>query len=136
MGLLDNDSFIKANIVKDVMRTFGWSLSDYESFQDFALMRADFYPVGFVLAVSKRAVIVCDGETEIIYQKKKYYDVEELYESYGKDIISDFDEWKFTVVKEWVVKKNSGEFLTSFTTLKEMPFEKACFRRKKNVKKE
>lgn len=136
MTLLDNDSFIQANIVKDVMKTFGWNLKEHKSFQDFALMRADFYPIGFVLATSKRAIIVCDGETEVIYQKKKYNSVDELFEFCGNDAIANFDDWNFIVVKEWVIRKNSGEFITTFTTLKEMPFEKTCFKRKRYARKE
>ena len=73
MSLLDNDSFIQKNIVRDVMRTFGWTLTDYIGYQEFALMRADFYPTGFVLATSKRAIITCDGESEISLEILKNY---------------------------------------------------------------
>jgi|TARA_R110000824_G_scaffold283693_4_gene472076 hypothetical protein len=136
VSLLDNDSFIQKNIVRDVMRTFGWTLNDYIGYQEFALMRADFYPTGFVLATSKRAIITCDGESQISYNGNIFRDIEELYAIYGKESIKEFNDWDFLVVKEWVIKKNSGEFLTTFTTLKEMPFEKTCFQRKRIVKEE
>lgn len=136
MTLLDNDSFIQKIIVKDVMKTFGWTLSNYISHNDLAIMRADFYPTGYVLAISKRAVIVCDGETRVLFGGNVFTDIDELYDVHGKEIINEFNDWEFLMVKEWVVKKNSGAFLTSFTTLKEMPFEKSCFKRKKYIKEE
>ena len=119
------------------MKTFGWTLSNYHVHREFALMRADFYPTGFVLATSKRAVIVCDGESEIQYDGNTFNDVEELFSIYGRtDILDVFYDWEFKMVKEWVVKKSNGEFLSTFTTLKEMPFEKTCFKRKKYIKEE
>ena len=131
MSLLDNDSFIQKLTVRDVMKTFGWILSDYISHKELAIMRADFYPTGFVLATSKRAVIVCDGETRVLFGGNVFKNIDELYDVHGKEVINEFNHWEFLMVKEWVIKKNSGEFLTSFTTLKEMPFEKTCFKRKK-----
>ena len=47
---------------------------------------------------------------------------EYLDEVYGESIIDDFANWHFKVVKEWVIKKHSGEWVSSFSTLKEMPY--------------
>jgi|8_EtaG_2_1085327.scaffolds.fasta_scaffold327507_1 predicted metal-dependent RNase len=131
MSISDNDSFIQRNIVKDVLKAFGWTISNYITHEDVAIIRADFYPSGHVLATSKRAIIVCDGNTEVMFKGTKFSGIKELYEFYGEKAIHNFQDWEFLMVKEWVVKRNSGEFITTFSTLKEMPTEKTCFKRGK-----
>jgi hypothetical protein len=118
----DDDNFIESSIIQPIVQTFGWTLKDIKTYQEFALIRADFYPIGYIFASSKKAIIICDGETIVVYNDIEYTDVADLILQYGESIIDDFANWHFKVVKEWVIKKHSGEWVSSFSTLKEMPY--------------
>tara|TARA_R100000742_G_C4279366_1_gene103739 strand:- start:3193 stop:3573 length:381 start_codon:yes stop_codon:yes gene_type:complete len=113
--LCDYENILPNEILPALLKSQGWLYRDSKQYKDYTLMKPDFYPVGYVLAVSMKAVIVCDGETLIEYKDKLYTDVEDMISEYGIDVISTFHSWKFLVEREWVVKKN-GEYVHSFSS--------------------
>ncbi len=88
-----------------------------------AVVRADFYPVGHVLGYSKKAVIICDGEMQIIYDNKTFTDFEHMVQIYGKDAYKTFPKWEIKIEKQWAIKKE-GQWVAAFTNLSEMPYSK------------
>jgi len=125
--LLDNNNFIPINTIGVVLSAFGWSHSESKNYTTseelVTIVKPDFYPNGHVLAVSKKAIIVCDGESQFEYQGKEYNDVQEIIGEFGIQIIETFPQWKFTIEKEWTIKKN-GEYVHSFSSLKELRHRK------------
>ena len=98
-----------------VLESHGWIYKDSISYLDYTLMKPDFYPSGFVLAVSKKAVIICDGSSLIKYNGNEYSDIEEMIKLHGREIIKTFPQWEFEIEKEWTVMKN-GQYVHSFTS--------------------
>ena len=125
--LLDNRNFIPLNTIGVVLSAFGWSHSESKDYsvgkETLTIVKPDFYPAGHVLAVSKKAVIVCDGESQFEYQGKEYNDVQEIIGEFGIQIIETFPEWIFTLEKEWTIMKN-GQYVHSFSSLNELRHRK------------
>lgn len=115
MELCDYSNIIPKGMLPIVLEAHGWIYKDSISYQDYTLMKPDFYPSGFVLAVSKKAVIICDGTSLIKFNGIEYSDIEEMIELHGKDIIETFSQWEFEIEKEWTVMKN-GQYVHSFTS--------------------
>ena len=104
------------------MKIFGWEVKqDYMTHDGLAIVRADFYPVGHIFAYSSRAIIVCDGEMQIIYDGLTFTDFSQLVEVYGNDAINTFPEWEIKIEKQWAIKK-AGKWVSAFTNLSEMPY--------------
>tara|TARA_R100000781_G_scaffold9994_1_gene9680 strand:+ start:157 stop:585 length:429 start_codon:yes stop_codon:yes gene_type:complete len=125
--LLDNVNFIPVNTIGIVMSAFGWTHSESQNYsisgESLTVVKPDFYPNGHVLAVSKKAVIICDGESHFEYRGKEYTDIQEIIGEFGIQIIETFPEWVFTIEKEWTIMKN-GEFVHSFSSLNELRHRK------------
>jgi len=115
MDLCDYSNIIPKGMLPIVLEAHGWIYKDSLSYLDYTLMKPDFYPSGFVLALSKKAVIICDGTSLIKYNGDEYSDIEEMIEQHGKDIIETFSQWEFEIEKEWTVMKN-GQYVHSFTS--------------------
>ena len=113
--LCDYTNIIPTGILPVLLKSQGWLYRDSKEYNEYTLMKPDFYPVWYVLAVSMKAVIVCDCETIIEYKNKQYTDVEDLISEYGIDVISTYPSWNFLVEREWVVKKN-GKYVYSFSS--------------------
>ena len=110
----------KANLPL-LLSAFGWICKDFMVCDNLAPLKADFYPKGFVLALSKKAVILCDGESLIRYDGEEFESFADLKFKYGRNAYRTFPDWEIVVEKEWVVKKN-GEWLYAFTNFSELPF--------------
>mgnify|MGYP003646736745 CR=1 FL=1 len=123
MNLNDNDNFADRQLISQVFDIFGWNLQNYKTYQNLALLRADFYPIGYVLAISNKAVIVCEGASVFYYDGEEYSDFEELFNSVGKEAYGTFPKWNILVEKQWTIRKN-GEWISAFSTLSEMPYRK------------
>lgn len=123
MDLNDNENFADENLIPKVFEIFGWNLQTFKVYQNLALVRADFYPVGHVLAISKKAVIVCEGRTVFDYKGDEYRDFDELLELVGEHAYGTFPEWNIWMEKEWTIRKN-GEWVLAFSNLSEMPYRK------------
>lgn len=104
------------------MEIFGWSLKEYKTHGNLAIIRADFYPVGFILGFSKKAIIVCDGEMLIHYNGNDYTDFEELLVQYGDGAYETFPEWEIKIEKQWAIKRLDGTWVEAFSNLVEMPY--------------
>ena len=115
MELCDYSNIIPKGMLTIVLEAHGWIYKDSLSYLNYTLMKPDFYPSGFVLALSKKAVIICDGISLIKYNGSEYSDIEEMIEQHGKDIIETFSQWEFEIEKEWTVMKN-GQYVHSFTS--------------------
>ena len=123
MELNDNINFTDKEQFPALLKIFGWNARDFNTFRNMAIVRADFYPVGHVLAFSKKAVIMCDGEMQIIYDNKTFTDFQHMLELYGDKAYETFPNWEIKVEKQWAIKKN-GEWVAAFSNLAEMPFSK------------
>tara|TARA_R100000152_G_C6747709_1_gene171297 strand:- start:502 stop:885 length:384 start_codon:yes stop_codon:yes gene_type:complete len=123
MELNDNINFTDKEQFPALLKIFGWNARDFNTFRNMAIVRADFYPVGHVLAFSKKAVIMCDGEMQIIYDNKTFTDFQHMLELYGEKAYETFPNWEIKVEKQWAIKKN-GEWVAAFSNLAEMPFSK------------
>lgn len=126
---IDGKNFMEVGTLKIVLGQMGWIFADklsdevkdiYTSSHIVPLV-PDFYKKGTVLAVSKKALILADGETEITYRDMKFTTVKDLCKHFGPSAIEDMDNWKFDVEMEWVVKKN-GQWVTSFSNMYGCPF--------------
>jgi hypothetical protein len=122
--LEDNINFIKAGVLPEILKIFGWELKDNLMVHNgLAVVRADFYPLGHVFAYSSKALIICDGEMCIKYRGKEYSTFGQLIEEYGHNAFETFPEWEIKVEKQWAIMR-SGKWVTAFTNLAEMPYRK------------
>ena len=115
MELCDYSNIIPKGMLPIVLEAHGWIYKDSISYLNYTLMKPDFYPTGFVLAVSKKAVIICDGSSLIKFKDIEYTDVEEIIRKFGRAIIDTFPQWEFEIEKEWTVMKN-GVYVHSFSS--------------------
>lgn len=122
--LKDNINFVDEKVLPDLMRIFGWNIKeDFMTHDGLAVVRADFYPLGHVFAYSTKALIVCDGEMQVVYDGHTFTDFNQMIERYGNKAIETFPEWEIKIEKQWAIKK-SGEWVSAFTNLAEMPYRK------------
>jgi predicted metal-dependent RNase len=123
MKLKDNINFTDKEQFPALFRVFGWNVRDFNTFEDMAVIRADFYPIGHVLGFSNKAIIMCDGEMQIVYDNKTFTDFQHMIELYGDKAYETFPEWEIIMEKQWAIKKD-GEWIAAFTNLAEMPYSK------------
>jgi len=118
----DDFNFIENETFPKLMEIFGWTLKEYKTYQNLAIIRADFYPIGYVLGFSKKAIIICDGEMLINYRGNSYSDFEDLVSLFGEEAYETFPDWEIKIEKQWAVKSLDGEWITAFSNLVEMPY--------------
>ena len=123
MDLKDNINFIDKGQFKPLFNIFGWQVKEVKTYREWDVVRADFYPVGYVLGFSKKAVIVCDGDMQIVYDGKTFTDFEHMVQIYGDKAYETFPQWEVLVEKQWAIKKE-GEWVAAFSNLSEMPYSK------------
>jgi hypothetical protein len=123
MELQDEINYADKRLIPKVFDIFGWKLQQFKTYENLALVRADFYDVGHVLAISKKAVIVCEGISVFDYNGVEYEDFEELFNMVGEEAYATFPEWNIRIEKEWTIRKN-GEWVLAFSNLSEMPYRK------------
>jgi hypothetical protein len=122
--LKDNINFIEESVFPNIMKIFGWEIKDdYMTHDGLAVVRADFYPLGHIFAYSSKAIIVCDGEMQIVYDGLTFTNFEDMKKVYGERAIETFPEWEVKIEKQWAIKR-SGEWVSAFTNLAEMPYRK------------
>ena len=129
MQLNDKEFFSEATLAL-ILNTFGWDYSHNlgqlckeHNFDTAIPFRADFYPIGYRLAQSKKAIIVCDGTKSIIQYKSMIYNSPwDIYKSWGIDSFGDMENWIFEEEKEWLIKKINGDWVKTFTELNKCPF--------------
>ena len=60
---------------------------------------------------------------QVIYDGHTFTDFNQMIERYGNKAIETFPEWEIKIEKQWAIKK-SGEWISAFTNLAEMPYRK------------
>ena len=118
----DLTNFLNPTAFKIIMEEqLGWILRDYKIIDGLAVVRPDFYPNNHVLAVSKKATIICRGESKFVVGEQEFSTIDEAIETLGMIVLENFDDWEWKIEKEWVVLKDN-HWVTSFTLLNECPF--------------
>lgn len=113
--------FIGTEAYNLVTKDKGWVINDPKVINNNVCFKPDFYSSGTILAFTKKAKIICMGETVVIYDDKTYTSIESLISDNGEDSIKDFSSWEFKEEKEWVVIKDGHNWIFSFTTLNKFP---------------
>ena len=54
----DGVNFVDKRVPPNLLKAFGWICKDFKTYDGLAPVKADFYPKGWVLALSKRAIII------------------------------------------------------------------------------
>jgi len=128
---VDNTYYMSEDVLRIILKQLGWtysgSLTDILKEHDLSgpivPVRADFYPCGWKLAQSDKALIVCDGYKSVIhYKNERFLTGWGIYDRFGHDGLNDIKNWKFEEEMEWLIKKWNGDLITSFTNLTECPF--------------
>lgn len=124
-------NFLSIDALEMILSQLGWNYSNslndiIGEHQSYSLkripFRADFYPPGWRLAASKKAIIISDGETEIEYKGELFYSPWEIFDRFGEDSLLDINNWNFIVERQWLIRKLNGDWVKSFTLLTECPF--------------
>ena len=128
---VDGLEFMSEGALKMVLEQLGWDYSydltnitklEHNIDSDVLPLRADFYPDGWTLARSNKAVIRAFGKTTIKYKNYTYGSPWELVNDWGIDSLDDIGNWKFEEEMEWTIVKFNGDWVTTFTYLTECPF--------------
>jgi len=123
LDLKDNINFIDKGQFEALFNIFGWQVREVKTYRDWDVIRADFYPVGYVLGFSKKAIIICDGSMRVIHDGETFTDFEQMVQKYGEKAYETFPDWDVLVEKQWAIKKE-GEWVAAFSNLSELPYSK------------
>ena len=127
----NNDYFMSEDVLTIILKQLGWtysgSLSDILIEHDLkgpvVPIKADFYPIGWKLANSTKAIIVCDGYKSVInYKNERFLTAWGIYSRFGEEALNDIENWEFEEEMEWLIKRYNGDIVTSFTKLTDLPF--------------
>ena len=119
----DLSNFISPEAFKIIVEDqLGWLIKEYKIINGLAIVRPDFYPTDYILATSKKAIIICKGWSEFEIEGNSFTSIDMAIEKLGTRILDDFPNWVWKSEKEWVVLKGNGDWATSFTLLNECPF--------------
>tara|TARA_R110000824_G_scaffold372145_1_gene562222 strand:+ start:889 stop:1254 length:366 start_codon:yes stop_codon:yes gene_type:complete len=112
---------------KLVFQTLGWTTSKflYPFNNEIVALDPNFYPVGWIVAVGKKSLIKCEGESLFYLGNKKYNSIETAINENGITILNYINEWNWEVTKEWLVLKGNGEWVTTFSSMYCCPFRTA-----------
>ena len=128
---VDGLEFMSEGALKMVLEQLGWDYADmltditkreHNIDSDIIPLRADFYPDGWTLARSNKALIRAYGKTIIDYKDITYLSPWEIYDKLGQDALDDIENWEFKEEMEWTITKFNGDWVTTFTYLTECPF--------------
>lgn len=115
-------NFIHENALQIMLDLKGWNYTrNAVILNDLAVVKPDFYPDHFILATGRKGYIYALGESRIEYAGRTFSSTDELLASCGNGALNDFTNWKFLVEKEWVLTDGNKQFITSFTTLDQLP---------------
>ena len=127
----DNKNYMSEDVLKIILEQLGWSytgtltdiLREHNLNGPIVPIRADFYPIGWKLASSNKAIIICDGYKSVIhYKNERFLTGWGIYNRFGLDGLNDIENWNFEEEMEWLIKKYNGDLITSFTKLTDCPF--------------
>ena len=126
--ILENpEYFMSEPAAKLVFQTLGWTPSKflYPFNNEIVALDPNFYPVGWVVAVGKKSLIKCEGESLFYLGEKKYNNIETAITENGTDILKYINEWNWEITKEWLILKGNGEWITAFSSMYNCPFRTA-----------
>jgi len=112
-----NKQFLDEEYFLSCMELSEWDVKQYKMHNGLVMLKPDFYPEGYILAYSKKAIIICDGSSVINYRGHIFNDVEELVKKYGEKILSEYQTWDFKQEKEWLIRRLNGEWVDSFSRM-------------------
>ena len=127
----DGREFMSEGALRIILEQLGWnydnSLTDITKLEhnidnDIVPLRADFYPDGWTLARSSKAIIRVGGKTIIKYKNYTYGSPWSIVDDWGNDSLNDIENWEFEEEREWTITKFDGSWITTFTYLTECPF--------------
>ena len=129
---VDGKEYMSEGALEMILKQLGWdysapNLTDITKLEhgienDVVPLRADFYPDGWTLARSNKAIIRAFGKSIIHYKDETFLTGWGIYDRFGHDGLNDIENWRFEEEKEWTIIKFSGEWITTFTHLTECPF--------------
>ena len=120
----DNKQILNKELFLSCMELCDWKVKEYKMFNGLVLLKPDFYPEGYILAYSKKAIIICDGSSVINYRGYVFSDTQELVKKYGEKILSEYQTWDFKQEKEWLIKRLNGQWVGSFSKMSELKHRK------------
>tara|TARA_R100000329_G_scaffold149813_2_gene141245 strand:+ start:1671 stop:2054 length:384 start_codon:yes stop_codon:yes gene_type:complete len=120
----DNKHFLKEELFLSCMELSEWDVRNYKMHNGLVLLKPDFYPEGYILAYSKKAIIICDGSSVINYRGSVFTDTESLVKKYGEKILSEHQTWDYKQEKEWLIKRLNGDWVDTFSKLSELKHRK------------
>jgi hypothetical protein len=122
----DLNNFLNPEAFKTIMTTqLDWFLGEFKVINGLAIVKPDFYDNNFVLATSKKAVIVCKGVSQFKINGTEYNSVQQAIDTLGSSCLQSFDDWEWTQEKEWVImKSDNGEWVKTCCVLSDFPFRK------------
>ena len=127
----DGKDYMSEGALKIILKQLGWDYDDmltditkreHNIENDVVPLRADFYPDGWPLARSNKAIIKACGKSVIHYKNERFVSGWEIYDRFGPDALSDISNWEFEEEMEWTITKFNGDWVTTFTHLTECPF--------------
>ena len=123
--------FLEKKWLEYLLSNLKWKSRDFKKVSetifdtsDLVYFKPDFYPEGYILAATTKAIIICDGSSVINYRDTEFKDVSQIIETFGIEAIRDYDNWNFEQEKEWLVRKLNGQWIYSFTSVIEMKSER------------
>tara|TARA_R100001510_G_C7596214_1_gene164242 strand:+ start:299 stop:718 length:420 start_codon:yes stop_codon:yes gene_type:complete len=84
---------------------------------DLVLLNPNFYDEGIVLGrgIRNKELISC-GDLKVAYKEQEYHNMWNLINSYGWEVLKDWNEFEWMEVRSWVLVQN-GEYLREIDNL-------------------
>jgi|TARA_R100001163_G_C4859881_1_gene66632 hypothetical protein len=114
---------IQAEALALILQTQGWDLRQDNYTGNFI---PDFYEDGIIIASCKKGIIVARGNTEFFLDGKKYNSIYTALEECGSGILNSINDWDWKEAKEWTVQGLNGKWITSFTSIANVPKNTRC----------
>ena len=114
---------LEAEALSLILETQGWDLNEKNYTGNFI---PDFYEDGIIIASCKKGIIVARGNTEFFLKGKKFNSIHNATTEYGTGILNNINEWDWKEAKEWTVQSLNGKWITSFTSIANVPKNTRC----------
>ncbi len=122
----DLQNFLDPAAFKLIMvNQLDWFLGEFKVINGLAIVKPDFYDNDTVIATSKKAVIVCKGNSRFKIGEKEYFSIQDAINERGASCLQDFYSWEWLEEKEWVImKSNNAEWVKTCCVLSDFPYRK------------
>ena len=130
-----NEWFLHEKVFKGELKIGGWKLLHPKPINElhhefnkskFVITNPNFYEDGWILAESRRSVIMASGiKTEFVWDGKVWTSFSQLFKEYGPEMLNLFPELNWNETKEWIiVDKKSNKLLAQFDYWDDAPTRK------------